>query len=119
MSGRIFRTFLFTLALAAGAASSVTADSTAEGKSVTYESIRPVLQAKCFRCHAAKPRKADLDLTSINGVLKGGESGKVVVAGNPKESALYEKVSTGAMPPGKKERLSQADVEMIRRWIAD
>jgi hypothetical protein len=82
------------------------------------EDIRPLLQAKCVRCHGEKPRKADLDLSSPAGVLKGGESGPAVVAGKPEKSPLYEKVHAGAMPPGKKDRLSEAEVETIRRWIA-
>jgi cytochrome c553 len=80
--------------------------------------IRPLLQAKCVRCHGGKARKADLDLTSRAGVQKGGESGAVVVPGKPKESLLFEKIHTGAMPPNKREALSAAEVELVRRWIA-
>jgi mono/diheme cytochrome c family protein len=80
--------------------------------------IQPLLQARCVRCHGAKSRKADLDLRTLAGMLKGGESGPAVVHGKPEESPLYEKVHAGAMPPGKKDRLSPADVETIRRWIA-
>src|SRR4051794_38631910 len=80
--------------------------------------VRPILQAKCVRCHAEKPRKADLDLSSPAGILKGGETGPVVVAGKPDESLLFEKVHGGAMPPDKKERLSADEVETVRRWIA-
>ena len=82
------------------------------------EDIRPLLQAKCSRCHGAKTRKADLDLTALTGILKGSESGPVIVPGKPDGSLLYEKVHDGAMPPGKKDRLSAAEVETIRRWIA-
>ncbi len=80
--------------------------------------IRFVFQAKCWRCHDDKTHKAELDLTTLAGVLKGGESGRVIVPGKPEESPLYEKVHTGAMPPGKKDRLSEAEVTLIRRWIA-
>src|SRR5205807_1792097 len=82
------------------------------------EDIRPLLQAKCSRCHGEKTRKADLDLTALTEILKGSESGPVIVAGKPEESLLYEKVHDGAMPPGKKNPLSAAEVETIRRWIA-
>src|SRR5262245_32097207 len=68
--------------------------------------IRPLFQAKCFRCHGDKVRKADLDLMTHTSVLKGGESGAVVVPGKPEESLLYEKVHAGIMPPGTKDRLS-------------
>jgi mono/diheme cytochrome c family protein len=81
--------------------------------------VRPLFQAKCARCHGEKARKAELDLGTPAGILKGGESGPVIVPGRPEESLLYEKVSEGAMPPGKKDRLSEAEVETIRRWIAE
>ena len=38
----------------------------------------------------------------------------------PKElekSLLYEKVVEGEMPPGKKDRLTEAELAIIRRWI--
>ena len=37
--------------------------------------------------------------------------------GHPEKSLLYEKVRDGIMPPGKKDRLSEAEVEIIRHWI--
>ncbi len=80
--------------------------------------IGPLLQAKCSRCHNEKAHKGDLNLTMPAGILRGGESGPVIVPGKPDESPLYEKVHSGAMPPGKKDRLSAAEVESIRRWIA-
>lgn len=81
--------------------------------------IAPLLAAKCVRCHGEKVRKADLDLRSAAGVLKGGESGAVVVGGQPEKSLLYERVHKGEMPPDEDKRLREAEVEMIRRWIAD
>src|SRR5262245_20368234 len=81
--------------------------------------VRPLLEAKCVRCHGEKQRKADLDLSTSAGVLKGGESGPAIVAGKPEKSRPYEKVHAGEMPPGKKDRLAESEVELIRRWIAD
>jgi mono/diheme cytochrome c family protein len=82
------------------------------------DDIRPLFQAKCLRCHGGKARKRDLDLSAPAGVLRGSESGPVIVPGKPDESLLYEKVIGGEMPPGKKDPLSKAEVETIRRWIA-
>ncbi len=79
--------------------------------------IQPLLRARCFRCHGDQARKADLDLRTSAGILKGGESGPVVVPGKASESRLYEMVHQGKMPLGKKDKLAPAEVEMIRRWI--
>lgn len=87
-------------------------------KSPAYErEIRPLFETKCLRCHGAKAKKADLDLSTPAGIAKGGESGPVIVAGKPDESPLFEKVHEGEMPPGKKDRLSPAEVDSIRRWV--
>jgi mono/diheme cytochrome c family protein len=80
--------------------------------------VLPLFQARCLRCHGSKRRRADLDLGSAAAVLKGGESGPAVVPGKPEKSLLYEKVHKGDMPPGKKDRLTEAEVALVRRWIA-
>ncbi len=92
--------------------------STIAADAPTFErDILPLFKAKCLECHSAKAHKADLDLSSAAGVLKGGESGTVIVPGKADESVLFEKVHEGEMPPAKKDRLTSAEVETIRLWI--
>jgi cytochrome c553 len=81
------------------------------------DDILPILQAKCFRCHGEQMQKGELTLHTPAGILKGGESGEILVAGKAAESRLYELVSSGEMPPDKKNPLSAAEVEVVRRWI--
>src|SRR4051812_28307801 len=80
--------------------------------------VRPIFQAYCTECHgeAAKP-KGGLDLRLRRLALKGGDSGPALVAGKPGESLLLERVTKGEMPPRKK-KLSAAQVETLRRWVA-
>jgi mono/diheme cytochrome c family protein len=80
--------------------------------------IRPIFQAYCTECHgeAAKP-KGGLDLRLRRLVLQGGDSGPAIVSGQPGDSLLLERVRKGEMPPGKK-KLSAAQVETLRRWVA-
>ena len=80
--------------------------------------VLPLFQAQCTRCHGEKTRKGELDLRSLEGILKGGESGAVVGPGQPEKSLLYQKLHEGEMPPAKKDRLSAAEVDIVRRWIA-
>ncbi len=108
------RSYLWLLWLLA-ASGSAFADESPEFQ----KDIRPLLDAKCVRCHGDKVKKADLDLSTPAGVLKGGESGPAVVPGKPEKSLLYEQVHKGAMPPAKKDALAAAEVETLRRWIAD
>ena len=78
-----------------------------------------MFQAKCVRCHGDKATRGDLDLTTPEGVLKGGLSGPVIVPGKPDHSLLFDKIHGGKMPPpASKETLSDAEVDVVRRWIA-
>jgi mono/diheme cytochrome c family protein len=79
--------------------------------------LLPLLQAKCLRCHGGKARKADLDLRTPASIRKGAQSGRVIVPGKPHDSLLFVNVRDGVMPPGKKHRLSAAEVAAVGRWI--
>jgi Planctomycete cytochrome C len=73
-------------------------------KDVTYaKDIRPIFEASCFRCHGEKEQKNHLRLDSLEAVLKGGEDGKVVVAGESAKSVMVIAVARlnpkKAMPP--------------------
>lgn len=78
--------------------------------------IAPVLKQNCTICHSGPKPQAELDLSSLQGALKGSKSGKVIVPGASGQSLLLEKVVSGTMPPGKA-KLSEKDIALIRRWI--
>ena len=44
----------------------------AEDDALTANALK-ILTAKCGKCHSSENRKADLDLSSIAAILKGGE----------------------------------------------
>ncbi len=80
--------------------------------------IRPLLRAHCLECHgeSAKP-KGGLDLRLRRLALAGGDSGPAVVPGKPGDSLLYQRIRGHEMPPGRV-KLSPAEIELVRRWIA-
>ena len=81
------------------------------------DDIQPLFQAKCAKCHSGSKPKGELVLSTAAGIFKGGKSGQVVIPGKPEESLIFEKIHNGTMPPGKKDRLDEAEVEIVRRWI--
>jgi hypothetical protein len=54
--------------------------------------IRPILAENCFSCHGPKKQQSGLRLDSREGLLKGADSGPVVVPGRPEESPLIEAI---------------------------
>src|SRR4051794_3363256 len=78
--------------------------------------VLPLLRGNCIGCHGESVRQRGLDLRSHAGVVRGGESGTAIIAGDPARSILYQKISAGAMPPGNK-KLTPGQIDLIRRWI--
>jgi mono/diheme cytochrome c family protein len=80
--------------------------------------IEPILKQHCTKCHDPKVHKADLDLSSLAAIKKGGDSGPSIVAGRPDESPLFEKLHKGEMPPKPRPKLDTKQIELIREWIS-
>lgn len=82
--------------------------------------VRPILVERCYECHSeGKKTKGGLRLDTRAGVLKGGKTGVVVVAGEPEKSLLVEAVRWGnpdlQMPP--KEKLSAGQIADLVAWV--
>ena len=87
------------------------------------QKVHPLLEAKCFGCHGEeKDREAAFDMRTRAGLIKGGESGKAaVVPGDPEKSPLFRAVLRTEelkMPPKDRNKLSDAEIEILREWIA-
>src|SRR5262245_47628260 len=55
--------------------------------------VAPILRQRCVTCHNPTKARGGLDLTTGEGLQKGGEKGPVVVSGNPAKSPLFEVVN--------------------------
>ena len=83
--------------------------------------VRPILVRKCYKCHSAKSKdvKGGLKLDSRAAVHKGGDSGKVVIAGKPDTSLLirairYEAQASEMPPDGK---MNKRDIDVLAQWV--
>ena len=82
--------------------------------------VRPVLSASCVRCHGPRKTEGDLRLDTRAGLLKGGDSGAVVVSGDGKASLLYQRLVTEdpeKRMPRRRGPLTEVQIETVRRWI--
>ena len=92
--------------------------SAADGKKPSFEAlVLPIFEAKCAKCHGEKNPKGELNLSSISAVRRGGESGSILTPGNARESTLFEKLKSGAMPPEESEALTAEQLDIVRYWI--
>jgi mono/diheme cytochrome c family protein len=80
--------------------------------------VRPILVERCVACHGEDDPEADLDLRSLESLVRGSKSGPVIVEGFSEKSILIRKVSSQAMPPpDSDDPLSAAEIRTITRWI--
>src|SRR5262249_3221573 len=92
----------------AGTASAGPRAADAEGMDFFEKRVRPLLADRCYRCHSdrAKKLRGGLRLDTREGLLEGGNSGSVVVPGEPDRSLLIRAVRHAdpdlKMPPDKK-----------------
>src|SRR5439155_3034192 len=95
---------------------------TREGIEFFERRIRPMLTEKCYKCHSAGAEKikGGLLLDSRSGWMKGGESGPVIVPGDPEKSRLIHAVrytdSSLKMPP--KEILRASQIVDLTTWVS-
>ena len=93
--------------------------SQAAEKSPVFEAdIQAFLAKKCGKCHSAKVRKGGLDLSTMDGLRRGGESEESVVAESVDDSLLWIMVEGGDMPPEGEPKLTNKEIELLREWIA-
>ena len=78
-----------------------------------------VLQ-RCAQCHGPSLQMAKLDLSTREGMLKGGEKGPAVVPGNAAASPLYRRVAgleKPVMPMAPVPALKADEVALLKDWI--
>lgn len=84
--------------------------------------INPIFDSNCVACHGVGKVKGGLRLDSYDLVMKGGQDGVVIVAGQPEKSMLLTRIT---LPPGHKQfmpaegkpPLSAEQIAWIKAWI--
>ncbi len=94
-----------------------TKDNPVKNRVAFAEHVQPILQARCINCHGTAKKKGGLDVTSIASMLKGGETGPAIIAGDPTKSPLWMRVDDDSMPPAGKP-LTMAEKKALQDWIA-
>ncbi len=126
MRGRLL-SFAIVAAATASTASVLAADSLdadhaakmTKGVQLFTDHVRPVLLAKCFKCHGGETVESSFDITDRDRLLKGGDDGVAVLPGKSRASLLYRLVSHQKKPhmPYEQDKLPDAAIEQIGQWI--
>ncbi|MGE9269056.1 MAG: c-type cytochrome domain-containing protein [Verrucomicrobiales bacterium] len=87
------------------------------------EVVVPILEAKCYACHAeGQKKKGGLLLDSIESIMEGGDTDYAVVAGNLEDSYMIElmhlpKDDDGLMPPIDEPQLEAHELLLLDWWV--
>jgi mono/diheme cytochrome c family protein len=102
---------------AAGFAPTENAGPKAADSPLFVSSVRPILAARCYSCHGPGLQQNGLRLDSLDAVLKGGDSGKVVIPGKPDTSRLLRRLLAQERPmmPYGGPALTSAEIASIRQ----
>ncbi|QMW00787.1 c-type cytochrome domain-containing protein [Spirosoma foliorum] len=92
-------------------------------KALVYaDVIQPIFEQKCVSCHNPDKLKGQLNLASVEAMLKGGKTGKLFVAGKPDISLLLQRIHLPLdekkhMPPSGKTQLTPQEVMLLSLWV--
>jgi len=90
---------------------------------VSYEKeIDPIFAKRCAACHSGSVKESRFDISSYEGVIKGGKRGTSVVPGKSENSLLYKsaaRTSNPLMPPPEKPDppVTPTELALIKLWI--
>lgn len=119
MASRLFALVLLTIATDICCGTPAAGDDSATSR----DALR-VLSTKCFACHGPdeSQRKADLRLDRESDARAVREAGVAVVSGNPSASLIIQRIEAEdpdiVMPPPEAPHpLSDAEKQLLRRWV--
>lgn len=88
---------------------------------VPFVMVEQVFNRSCTRCHDARKRKGELRLDRQEYALQGGSEGAAIVPGDRTQSLVYTRITLPRdhddYMPSKGQPLSEAEVELVGRWI--
>ena len=81
--------------------------------------IQPIFANSCWNCHSADAQLADLDLSTRDAAIRGGEHGAAIVPGSSERSRLYRMVAglESITMPMDGAPLMPAQIAAIKTWI--
>lgn len=85
------------------------------------EDVAPWMLDFCLRCHSGNNPASEFSVVTFEDILRGGESGSVIVPGKPDESRLWHLVGLQdpiKMPQGQA-LLKRKNAQDLKTWIAE
>ncbi|MES2797924.1 MAG: chitobiase/beta-hexosaminidase C-terminal domain-containing protein [Bacteroidota bacterium] len=93
-----------------------------EANSLYSAAVFPILEAKCINCHNDQKSKGQLNMSSIQKILKGGKNGPIWKATDALNSHIIQRAMLPIndkkhMPPVGKSQLTEPEIAILTNWI--
>lgn len=93
-----------------------------ENNTLYEAAIFPIFEAKCIACHNDQKVKGELNMSSIEKILKGGKHGGIWKIGDALNSHLIQRANLPLdekehMPPKGKPQLTTVEIALLTAWI--
>jgi hypothetical protein len=87
------------------------------GKLVSFaETVAPIFSKRCLACHNARTAKGRYNMETFAAIVKGGESGDALEAGDADASTLFAMIEDGSMPKDA-DPLTPEQLAAVKHWI--
>ncbi|MBI5707809.1 MAG: c-type cytochrome [Armatimonadetes bacterium] len=95
------------------------AEAAAGGGESSFAEVAAIFNESCVKCHSGPGAKGAIDLSTYDGVMKGGEDGAIVTAGDVEKSKLSMALrGKGAKQmPMMAEPLPEEKIAKVEAWI--
>src|SRR2546429_1330626 len=83
--------------------------------------VWPIIKAKCITCHSGSVKEGNFDISSYEGIVKGGKRGSAIVPAKGADSLIYKVLLRTEMkpfmPPRGEDMPTPEEIALIKLWI--
>ena len=88
---------------------------------VVYEKdIEPIFYKRCIACHSGNVKESHFDISTYEGLVKGGKRGTAIVPGKSDSSLLWKVIGRTTkpfMPPRSEGPATPEELALVKLWI--
>jgi len=80
---------------------------------------RAILRHHCFECHGGNRKVSTLPILEHKKLIATSNPVPFVASKKVAESQIIQFIEDGSMPPGNRDRLTSAEIDRLKEWIAE
>lgn len=78
--------------------------------------VKPIIEAKCTKCHGVETKKEGLDMRTYEDLMAGSRNGSVLTPGDAANSLMVQLIERGKMP-NRGPKVTPEELQIIIDWV--